>query len=53
MKALKLGAFRITIATKYEALTICMIVIYLIGHERTSSLLFQCIVLIVSVLATF
>jgi hypothetical protein len=36
--------FRVTIATHCRALTLCMNVCYIVGHERARNLLFQCIV---------
>jgi hypothetical protein len=35
---------RVTIETNYQALTCCMNVGYVAGHERVSSLSFKCIV---------
>jgi hypothetical protein len=36
--------FRVPLATKYRALTHCMNVSYAVGHERTSSVMFEFIV---------
>jgi hypothetical protein len=45
--------FQVTIATDCRALPRCMNISYAVCHERTSSLLFQCIVSTVSVSMVF
>jgi hypothetical protein len=39
----KITLFRVTIATNCRALTRCMNVNYIVGHEQARSLLFRCI----------